>query len=597
MRRPLCIVSIIYIIGILLGLYLQISIALLSIVILSVISLGYIYITKKYRNIVSILFLTIILIIGCMYIKYIDNDYEKMYKDISNLEELQIVAKVITSPIQKQYSSQYEIQILSLNNKQKYKGKKLILNIKDNNNKLQYGDVIKISGEFKVPDEARNYGGFNYKQYLKTKKIYGTLSGNKIIVLDKNVSVGKLINNIREDIKNKLKEVLYENNYDLCIGILIGDREQLDDNIENDFRNSNLTHMLAVSGAHISYVILALSFVIRKIDKRLSKIITIFFLLFFMALINFTPSVTRASIMSILILISSLFHRKSDVYNNLAFSSMLILVINPYTILDIGFQLSFTGTIGIIFFYNKIQACIKQKINYKNKILEYVLNSIIVTISANILIIPIIAYQFNTISLTFWISNLLASPIMGVIVVLGFLTYFISVISIPLARLICIPLNLIIILLSKIANICAKLPLSTIRVKTPYIISILFYYFFVILISYKKTISEKYQNINKRKLYSILIIFIVVIIVSSTLITVNKRLRIHFIDVGQGDSCLIITPNNKKILIDGGGSESGSFNVGEKTLLPYLLDRRIIGLDYIMISHFDTDHARTDYYM
>ena len=76
------------------------------------------------------------------------------------------------------------------------------------------------------------------------------------------------------------------------------------------------------------------------------------------------------------------------------------------------------------------------------------------------------------------------------------------------------------------------------------------------------------------------------------IIKVDKKLEIHFVDVGQGDACLIITPLNKKILIDGGGSEFGSFNVGEKTLLPYLLDRRINKLDYIIISHFDSDHVR-----
>lgn len=74
-----------------------------------------------------------------------------------------------------------------------------------------------------------------------------------------------------------------------------------------------------------------------------------------------------------------------------------------------------------------------------------------------------------------------------------------------------------------------------------------------------------------------------------------NELKVFFIDVGQGDSTLIITPNNKKILIDGGGSEFGSFDVGEKTLLPYLLSRKIKNIDYVIISHFDSDHVRTEY--
>ena len=73
---------------------------------------------------------------------------------------------------------------------------------------------------------------------------------------------------------------------------------------------------------------------------------------------------------------------------------------------------------------------------------------------------------------------------------------------------------------------------------------------------------------------------------------IPKDLKIYFIDVGQGDSTLIITPTNKKILVDSGGSETGNFDVGKSTLVPYLLDRKIISLDYICVSHFDSDHVR-----
>ena len=76
-----------------------------------------------------------------------------------------------------------------------------------------------------------------------------------------------------------------------------------------------------------------------------------------------------------------------------------------------------------------------------------------------------------------------------------------------------------------------------------------------------------------------------------------NEMKVHFIDVGQGDSTLIVTPKNKTILIDGGGSSSSDFDVGENTLVPYILDRGFTKIDFIIISHFDSDHVRTDYYM
>lgn len=86
-----------------------------------------------------------------------------------------------------------------------------------------------------------------------------------------------------------------------------------------------------------------------------------------------------------------------------------------------------------------------------------------------------------------------------------------------------------------------------------------------------------------------IIILIIIIIILNQINIPNNKLKIYFIDVGQGDSCLIITPKNKKILIDGGGSEN--YNIGENILIPYLLSRKINKIDYIMISHFDTDHC------
>ena len=82
---------------------------------------------------------------------------------------------------------------------------------------------------------------------------------------------------------------------------------------------------------------------------------------------------------------------------------------------------------------------------------------------------------------------------------------------------------------------------------------------------------------------------IVLILINFIIYIFPQKLRIFFIDVGQGDSTLIITPDKKTVLIDGGGSDS--FDVGEKVLLPYLLDRRILKIDYVLISHFDTDHC------
>lgn len=354
--------------------------------------------------------------------------------------------------------------------------------------------------------------------------------------------------------------------------------------------------MLAVSGSHITYIISAFSILMEKKNKRITKILTIIFLIFFMALTGFTASVVRASIMGILILTSGLVHRKSDTINNLGISSLIILICNPYTIIDAGFWLSFAGTMGIILLEEPINSYFQKFKICKIKPISWIINSFTITFAANIIIIPIMAYMFSTFSMTFWISNILAAPVMEFVTIYGFLIYFISIFLLPLAKFLGIILNFSLNSLIKIAEITSLIPGSSIYIKTPYLLECIIYYLILFLIFNWKRIKEKLENnkilekIKKNSYKYILIILIFIILTNTIPNKIFQEIKIYFVDVGQGDSTLIQTIEGKNILIDGGGSEFGSFDVGESILLPYLLDRRITTIDYLMISHFDSDH-------
>lgn len=159
-----------------------------------------------------------------------------------------------------------------------------------------------------------------------------------------------------------------------------------------------------------------------------------------------------------------------------------------------------------------------------------------------------------------------------------------------------------------VTNIFSNLPISKVIITTPNLILVIIYYFVLITLIYIKKLRKKVvkrriekkilTNVDKFKYIlvkykkSILIIVIAIFFLIQLIKPFFLPLKIYFIDVGQGDSSLIITPNNKTILIDGGGNkENENFDVGKQTLLPYLLDRKIKKIDYLMISHFDADHA------
>lgn len=522
---------------------------------------------------------------------YLNFKYNKFYKNIPEVIEGDAV--IIGDKVEKEYNYTYIIKMGSGN----YKDKKFILSIKNGENKLEYGDLIQLKGEYILPNGRRNYKGFNYREYLKTKKIFGTIKveNNKIEVKENN-KVNKVFiitNSLRKSIIDKIEYLLPEETNKLLAGILLGNKSDISEEIIEDFKTSNLSHILSASGAHTSYIILGVGYILTKskIAKKYVYIVTIIILSIFMFLTNFTASVIRACLMGILMLGAKIFHCKLNFANSISIALLTTLIYNPFSINEIGLQLSYLGTIGIILFSKNIEE-IFEKIKINRKIAKI----LSVTFSAQIMIMPIMALKFNTISFTFFISNMFASPILGIIMILGIITLFVSFISYSIAKMLAIILNLSLEVLIYISNFCSKIPFSKILIKTPYLISIIFIYFLILISNYIFTIhlSKETLRLFQRKLLKaitkkrickiISIILIIYIIFYFLNILIPQNLKIYFIDVGQGDSTLIITPSNEKILIDGG---EGNTSV----LLDYLLDRRIKTIDYIMISHFDSDHC------
>ena len=607
MKRPIFITAIGFIIGIIWGLYFNIVLFiffLLGVLVLlnsnkiKLVKILKIFITKN----VIILFCISFICAFC-YIKYLENDYEKIYNSLNKVE---CIGTIIEEKMEKKYNYTYKVKLEKINNKKAY-GKKIYINIPKNINVIKYGNKILFNGEYIKPDTQRNHNGFDYSRYLKTQGIYGTIkvnSGVKILK-EKNIDfLHRISNSIRNKIICNTNKVFPKNTKDVFMGLLVGYDEFINEEVKEDFTRSSLSHLLAVSGTHISYILIGIGtfFKLLNMNKKLIKICTCIFLIFYLFLINFTPSVTRAVIMGIILALQMVINRKQDTLNSISFSSLLILISNPYNILNVGFILSYAGTISIIIFMNSSK---KKLNNYKEKIINSIKNIIKVTLSAQILIFPITVYFYNSISLTFMISNLIAGIIIGPIVLIGMILILLSFINIKLTFYIVKIYNFLLLILIKSTGIIGKIPLSNIYVKTPKVFLIITYYmavfiiFILVLIKKSKRVYlnkkinfliSKIKNIIKINLLKNFYLILLISIIYFILNQIPKDFKINFIDVGQGDSCMITTPMGKTILIDGGGNDN--YDVGKKVLFPYILDRRITKIDYIIISHFDTDHCK-----
>ena len=686
MKRPIVFAVIGYLIGIIFGLYFNFSIALLYLLLISItfsiksfilffkilkfkIDISSkesiynllknskpekkkfsFYSIKRYLRYFKIIFnrkvIILIIIFSCLS-NFIIIEKNKKFESFYKMEEqVELIAKIISNVKEKDYKNIYKIQIIEIN---KYKKDECLYLITDKKQQFKYGDIVKINGNYKAPDSNRNYGGFNYQEYLKTLEIYGTITAKSIqkIKDSQQSDIGFFMNKIKENIKQNTKEILDKDTYSIYLGLVLGDTSNIEDEVLDNFRNSSMSHILAVSGMHITYILMGTVYFLSKISgKKNAKILCILVLVIYIAITGFSPSIIRASCISIIMLFAGIINRKADTWTSIAISLFIILIYNPYLILNIGLQFSYMGTIGIIllgkniikllnfkkksynykiskfkilkneikqkdfikFTSSKIQKLKLRKIKTKNKKQSKIRQIIAVTISVQIFILPLNILNFNTFGIYFLITNLILSLIIGPVIIVGFILLICILLKFSVASFFAIPIKLgikAIIFLTNIGN----LPFSKIYVRTPAIIELIIYYLTVIILNfvYKSKTSTNPSNSNLRVKYMIQLfkynyikykkkvisaILVLVLMCFSFILFIPKSLKIHFVDVGQGDCCFIETPENQTILIDGGGNEFGEFDVGESVLLPYILDRGYTKIDYIIISHFDSDHVQ-----
>lgn len=647
MKRPILIAVIGYIIGIIVGLYFKFSMVPLNILVIAILLmyiknkkkdfelqkdirtkgklkklsfkiLSFSFIKRYFRylkiflNSKTILVIIIFSSISNSIVMYQNKNYETIYNTLSEKESLQLTGIVISNKEEKQYYNKYKIQTI-------YKGRNLRFYISVNKNlDLEYGDKIDILGQYTKPNTQKNYMGFDYSEYLKQLKIYGLIKCKDVKIIEKQKAniLFQLSNKISNNIKQNVKKVMRENS-SIILGLILGDKSDLDEEIQDNFRNASLSHILAVSGMHVTYVIMSINLILKNvIGKRKTYFVSICVLIFYMFITNFSPSITRAGIMGIILLLSKIIHTKNDIWTSLSLSLLVILVYNPFLINDIGLQLSYAGVTGIIFF-NKDILEILENINIKNKFykyrikpkvqkfLDYVKNVLAVSISVQIVIFPIVIYRLNIFNPYFLISNLLINFIIGPMVILGFLLIIVSYFNFNISQVISPFLDFFIQILLHISKI-SELKYSKIYLPTPSILKILGYWFVIfILIQIYKLYSLKNLSKTQVRLRNVIAlikykikqnakVFKQVLVISLSIVLfiafLPKNLNIYFIDVGQGDACLIVTSSRKTILIDGGGDSN--FNVGKNTLLPYILDRGFTKIDIVIVSHFDNDHVR-----
>ena len=300
-----------------------------------------------------------------------------------------------------------------------YQAGNYLINDYSNNLKIRPGKIIRFKGTLKKCGSLK-IEDFNYGRYLKSKGYKGIVEIKKYKVIGENFIYTQLF-----DAKCKIIKIikyLYKDKSTFINSIIIGEKEGIDKESSEIFSKTGVSHILALSGLHVSILISIIGFSIGKINNLFKLTFLGFILWGYSIMAGQTPSIIRAIVCSLISYLAIFIEKRSDSINNLSLVGILLIINNPYVIYNISFQLSFLATLSIIYFYGYINSKIKYKV-------------ISLTISANILTAPIIYLYFKNISIVFIISNIIVVPLLSVIIYISILSAIVLPFSLILSKI------------------------------------------------------------------------------------------------------------------------------------------------------------------
>lgn len=349
--------------------------------------------------------------------------------------------------------------------------------------KIKVGSEIKLTGKFKDLNKM-SYESFDYGRYLRSMGYKGLIYLKDYSIVGNNLMY-EYIYKAKSYISNTIR-YLYKTNSDFINSMMLGQKDDLSQNEKLMFTRTGTSHIIAISGLHTGILSGLIIFMMGKINKIYKLIVLSTMMFIYSAMVGNSPSIIRAIMFMISLYLSFFLDRKMDKISTLSFIGILFVINNPYIIYNISFQLSFLATLSIIYFYGYIN----NKLNIK---------IISLTLSANILTIPIIYYNFEGIPLVSILGNIIIVPFVGIIIYLAILSLILFNINIYISSIVVyinrFILETIYVLLEKISN----LDFAYIAIEEPKLYYVIIYYIVVFLyMIYKeaKTIKEQSHELQ-----------------------------------------------------------------------------------------------------
>ncbi|MDB4710328.1 ComEC family competence protein [Flavobacteriales bacterium] len=349
-------------------------------------------------------------------------NYFKNYKNSKSLHRVQII-----KPIRiKTKSIQCEVEVLELiNNDSSFSvNGRALLYLEKNFESLALlqGDIIEFKTKWNNVNPPKNPGQFNYQRYLKFHHIYyqSFLESSSWKIVQRNIYNPFTFSNIcRNYFLNLIKKSGVQGDQFAVVSALsLGYKDELSSQLKHSYSSAGAMHVLAVSGLHVGIVYGLLNFILGVLFplKRmivLKSIVILIFLWMYALLAGLSPSILRATIMVSFVIVGITINRDSSIYNNIAASAFLLLFLNPYIIMQVGFQLSYLAVLGILYYQPKIYKVLKFRNYFVNKI--WIITS--VSLAAQLATFPVSLLYFHQFPVYFIFSNLIVIPAAFIVLV------------------------------------------------------------------------------------------------------------------------------------------------------------------------------------
>lgn len=449
------------------------------------------------------------------------------------------------------------------------------------------GDHIIAAGDLKGLHGYQNPGRIDIVAAAKRQGITARLQTGKRgirVEPEENMLFFRQIQLIRTSIMESLQRAMTPADAAAIFAMLFGGYEGIRPELLEAFTTTGIVHILSVSGSHITLLAATVAWLGRflRLRRSITALFVIALIVVYGVLAGGVAPVIRSAIMGILTFVAFLLEREKDTQRILSIVGLIMLMLQPALLFDISFQLSFAATAGLLYLSPVLYVRMK-------RVPEWLAANFAITIGAQLAVLPFLAWYFNRVSVSALLANVIAVPLVEYIIIVGLAASLVGLLLPFLQHIMFVLASLTLGTVYEITSVLSCLPGSAVYLPSfSFVAGAAYYGGLVFLLQPEAGKHIKILLRHKKQLGT------AGIVLAAVLFWYCQRtqlLQVHFIDVGQGDAALIITPHGAAVMIDTGGTREGAFDIGGRVDVPYIWHYGVQQLDMIFLTHAHEDHA------